>query len=340
MLPNVKQSSQEAIDFMEKTKIAKLCLVVPCYNEESILRDSAHKMAEKLTELKELNIIDRYSSVLLVNDGSQDQTWKIISQLHQEAPQTFMGLKLSANRGHQNALLAGLLEARQLADVTISLDADLQDDLDAINEFMSEYYRGSDIVYGVRSDRSSDSFLKRCTAESFYKFMHHLGVKTIYNHADFRLMSRRALDALAQYKEVNLYLRGLIPLLGYRQSIVLYQRKSTDRPTHYTLGKMLLLAWDGITSFSVRPIRLISILGGVALFWMLILILKVLYDKFFGNTVAGWTSLSIIVLLFSGMQLLAIGVIGEDIAKTYMEVKRRPRFNIEEKLTGEENEEN
>ena len=175
MLPNVKQSSQEAIDFMEKTKIAKLCLVVPCYNEESILRDSAHKMAEKLTELKELNIIDRYSSVLLVNDGSQDQTWKIISQLHQEAPQTFMGLKLSANRGHQNALLAGLLEARQLADVTISLDADLQDDLDAINEFMSEYYRGSDIVYGVRSDRSSDSFLKRFTAESFYKFMHHLG---------------------------------------------------------------------------------------------------------------------------------------------------------------------
>jgi len=312
--------------------IKKICIVVPCYNEEVILRHSAEQLLAKLDSLVGQKLILPESFLLFVDDGSKDRTWEIISQLKIEHPLQVSGLKLAANRGHQNALLAGLLNAKDHADAAISIDADLQDDIDVIDQFIQEFYQGNDIVYGVRSDRTSDSFFKRFTAESFYKLMEFLGVKTVYNHADFRLMSRRALRALAEYQEVNVYLRGMVPLLGYRQSIVLYKRKKADRPTKYSLGKMLFLAWDGITSFSVRPIRLISLLGIVTLLFCMLMLLRIMYVKFFGYTVDGWTSIVALMLLFGGIQLLSIGVIGEYIAKTYVEVKHRPRFNIETDL--------
>jgi len=312
--------------------IKKICIVVPCYNEEVILRHSAELLLAKLDSLLEQKLILPESFLLFVDDGSRDRTWEIISQLKIEHPVQVSGLKLAANRGHQNALLAGLLNAKDHADAAISIDADLQDDIDVIDQFIQEFYQGNDIVYGVRSDRTSDSFFKRFTAESFYKLMEFLGVKTVYNHADFRLMSQRSLRALAEYQEVNVYLRGMVPLLGYRQSIVLYKRKKADRPTKYSLGKMLFLAWDGITSFSVRPIRLISLLGIVTLLFCMLMLLRIMYVKFFGYTVDGWTSIVALMLLFGGIQLLSIGVIGEYIAKTYVEVKHRPRFNIETDL--------
>jgi len=312
--------------------IKKICIVVPCYNEEVILRHSAELLLAKLDSLLEQKLILPESFLLFVDDGSRDRTWEIISQLKIEHPVQVSGLKLAANRGHQNALLAGLLNAKDHADAAISIDADLQDDIDVIDQFIQEFYQGNDIVYGVRSDRTSDSFFKRFTAESFYKLMEFLGVKTVYNHADFRLMSQRSLRALAEYQEVNVYLRGMVPLLGCLQSIVLYKRKKADRPTKYSLGKMLFLAWDGITSFSVRPIRLISLLGIVTLLFCMLMLLRIMYVKFFGYTVDGWTSIVALMLLFGGIQLLSIGVIGEYIAKTYVEVKHRPRFNIETDL--------
>lgn len=312
-----------------------IALVVPCYNESAILNDSARTLSSKLDGMAASGLTDASSVVFMVDDGSSDDTWEIISRLHEERPARFLGLRLSANRGHQAALLAGLMESRKLAEASISLDADLQDDIGVLPQFVTEYEGGHDIVYGVRSDRSSDSFLKRTSAQSFYRLLAWMGVKTIYNHADFRLMSRKALDALSEYPEVNLYLRGLVPLIGFRQAIVTYSRKPAARPTHYSLTKMLLLAWDGITSFSVRPIRLITLLGLIVLFVCLGILGYVLYSKFFGYTVAGWTSLTVIVLLFSGIQLISIGVIGEYVAKTYMEVKRRPRYLVSERLEPE-----
>ena len=309
-----------------------IALVVPCYNESSILEASARILSSKLDDMAASGLIAASSAALFVDDGSSDGTWEIISRLHGERPGRFLGIRLAANRGHQAALLAGLMESRKFAEASISLDADLQDDIDVLPQFVKEYLDGHDIVYGVRSDRSSDTFLKRTSAQSFYRILAWMGVKTVYNHADFRLMSARALDALSEYREVNLYLRGLVPLIGFRQAIVTYSRKATSRPTHYPLAKMLLLAWDGITSFSVRPIRLIT-LGGLAVLFVCLAILGyVLYSKFFGYTVAGWTSLTVIVLLFSGIQLVSIGVIGEYIAKTYMEVKQRPRYLIADRL--------
>lgn len=319
---------------------AVIALVVPCYNESVILESSARTLSSKLDEMTASGLIDAASMILMADDGSTDGTWEIISRLHQENPRRFLGIRLAANRGHQAALLAGLMESRKLADASISLDADLQDDINVLPQFVTEYLSGHDIVYGVRSDRTSDTFLKRTTAQGFYRLLGWMGVKTIYNHADFRLMSARALDALSEYREVNLYLRGLVPLIGFGQAIVTYSRKPTTRPTHYPLAKMLLLAWDGITSFSVRPIRIITLTGMVALAVCIVMLLYVLHSKFFGYTVAGWTSLTIVVLLFSGIQLVSIGVIGEYIAKTYMEVKRRPRYLVAERLeprSGDEN---
>lgn len=316
---------------MDNNKPGKIYLVIPCYNEEQILHDSASQLLEKLRELIRLGLAAPQSTILMVDDGSSDRTWEIISELH-AAHSEISGLRLSANRGHQAALLSGLLYARSHADAVISMDADLQDDINVLDRFLEEYCNGNDIVYGVRSDRSSDTFFKRFSAETFYRLIRLLGVHSIYNHADYRLMSRRAINALAEYKEVNLYLRGLVPLLGFRQSVVFYQRKKTTRPTHYPLAKMCLLAWDGITSFSARPIRLISLLGFLTLLLGGILLLRFLYVKFFGYTVDGWTSLVLVILLFGGVQLLSIGVIGEYIAKTYMEVKARPRFCIQEVL--------
>ena len=309
-----------------------IAIVVPCYNESSILNDTAHVLSGKLDEMNRAGQIDASSMIVFVDDGSTDETWQIIEQLHSEKPGRYFGIRLAANRGHQAALLAGLMEARTFADAVISMDADLQDDVNVLPEFVEEYRSGHDIVYGVRSDRATDTFFKRTSAQFFYRFLAWMGVKTIYNHADFRLMSARALAALADYPEVNLYLRGLVPLIGFRQAVVTYKRKASVRPTRYPLTKMILLAWDGITSFSIRPIRLITLIGLLALAVCITVLLYVLYSKFFGYTVAGWTSLTIIVLLFSGIQLVSIGVIGEYIAKTYMEVKHRPRYLVSERL--------
>ena len=310
----------------------KLCLVIPCYNEESILQDTIQQLLILLQDIEGKEIADEGSCMLLVNDGSSDKTWEIIENASKEYPDKVLGASLAANRGHQAALLAGLTEAVTFSDVTISLDADLQDDINVIHDFLREYHNGNDIVYGVRNDRSSDSFFKRMTAESFYKLMQWLGVKTIYNHADFRLMSKRAVKALLEYSEVNLYIRGLVPILGFRQAIVFYKRKPAERPTHYPLSKMLLLAWEGITSFSIRPIRAITALGVGMLFVCFLLYIYILYSKFLGVTVAGWTSLGAVVLLLGSFQLLSIGIIGEYIAKIYLEVKRRPRFLIQERI--------
>ena len=309
-----------------------IAIVVPCYNEAAILNDTARILSGKLDEMSSSGLADNSSMILFVDDGSTDTTWQIIEQLHSEAPGRFFGIQLAANRGHQAALLAGLMEARRFADAVISMDADLQDDVNVLPEFVEEFRSGHDIVYGVRNSRATDTFFKRTSAQLFYRLLAWMGVKTVYNHADFRLMSNRALAALAEYSEVNLYLRGLVPLIGFRQAIVTYARKASVRPTHYPLAKMILLAWDGITSFSVRPIRLITLAGLVALMVCIAVLLYVIYSKFFGYTVAGWTSLTIIVLLFSGIQLVSIGVIGEYIAKTYMEVKQRPRYLISQRL--------
>jgi glycosyltransferase involved in cell wall biosynthesis len=309
----------------------KLCLVIPCYNEESILQDTIRQLLSLLQDLEKENLASEDSCMLLVNDGSSDKTWEIIENASKEYPGKVLGASLAANRGHQAALLAGLTEASEISDVTVSLDADLQDDINVIKDFLREYHNGNDIVYGVRNDRSSDTFFKRLTAETFYKLMQWLGVKTIYNHADFRLMSKRAVKALLEYSEVNLYLRGLVPILGFRQAIVFYKRKPADRPTHYPLSKMLLLAWEGITSFSIRPIRAITLLGIVMMAVCFVLFIYILYSKFIGFTVAGWTSLAAVTLLLGSFQLLSVGIIGEYIAKIYLEVKRRPRFLIQEK---------
>lgn len=309
-----------------------IAIVVPCYNESAILTNTARILSGKLDDLSRSGSISACSTILFVDDGSSDGTWQIIADLHREAPGRFLGIRLAANRGHQAALLAGLMEMMKHADAVISMDADLQDDIDVLADFVREFQSGHDIVYGVRSDRTSDTFLKRASAQSFYRLLAWMGVKTIYNHADFRLMSARALAALSEYHEVNLYLRGLVPLIGFRQAIVTYSRKAADRPTHYTLAKMLLLAWDGITSFSVRPIRVITLVGILSLACCLLLLMYVLYSRIFGYTVEGWTSLAAIILFFSGIQLVSIGVIGEYVAKTYMEVKHRPRYLVSERL--------
>lgn len=309
-----------------------IAIVVPCYNESAILNDTARVLSGKLDEMSNAGLASESSMIVFVDDGSTDGTWQIMERLHAEAPERYFGLRLAANRGHQAALLAGLMEARTFADAVISMDADLQDDVDVLPAFVEEYRSGHDIVYGVRNNRATDSFFKRTSAQFFYRLMAWLGVKTIYNHADFRLMSARALSALAEYPEVNLYLRGLVPLIGFRQAVVTYARRASVRPTRYPLTKMILLAWDGITSFSTRPIRLITLMGLLSLGICIAVLLYVLYSKLFGYTVAGWTSLTVIILLFSGIQLVSIGVIGEYIAKTYMEVKHRPRYLVSERL--------
>ncbi|MBQ6352872.1 MAG: glycosyltransferase family 2 protein [Lentisphaeria bacterium] len=306
-------------------------MVVPCYNEESILENSIGALLALLEELRRRDLAAEGSCLLLVDDGSSDRTWQIIQDHAGRFPGRVRGISFAANRGHQTALLAGLSEAVRFADVTVSLDADLQDDINVIPEFMREYINGNDIVYGVRGDRSSDPCFKRFTAESFYRILRFMGVKTVFNHADFRLMSARAVKELLNYSEVNLYLRGLVPLIGFRQSIVMYTRQAADRPTHYPLRKMLMLAWEGITSFSIRPIRAITVLGLLMFVVCIGLLGYIMYSKFLGATVPGWTSLAMVSLLLGGFQLVAIGIIGEYIAKIYLEVKRRPRFCIREK---------
>ena len=309
-----------------------LYLVVPCYNEQEVLRETAKRLTAKLSGMIANNIVSADSKIVFVNDGSKDKTWEIIDSLHSEND-IILGVKLSRNCGHQNALLAGLMTAKEYADIVISLDADLQDDVDAIDRFVDEYYKGSDVVYGVRSSRKKDTFFKRTTAVGFYKFMKGLGVDVGENHADYRLMSKRALNGLAEFDEVNLFLRGIVPLIGYKSSVVTYERAERFAgESKYPLKKMLAFAFDGITSFSIKPIRIITWIGIFVFVISIITLGYSLYMKLAGHTVSGWTSIVGSIWMIGGIQLLCLGVIGEYIGKIYKEVKARPRYFIEKFL--------
>lgn len=307
-------------------------LVLPCYNEEEVLRTTASKLEEKINTLIKNKIINEDSKIVFVDDGSKDRTWKIIKSLHLEN-KLFGGLKLSKNQGHQNALLAGLLTLQNSCDAIISLDADLQDDINVIDTFIERYYDGAHIVYGVRSKREKDTFFKKTSAELFYKLMQALGVKIVYNHADYRLMSSEALNALANFKEVNLFLRGIVPLIGYQTDVVYYERNERCAGTSkYPLKKMLSFALEGITSFSITPIRIVFYLGLIMFISSLIVTSYFILLWLFGGTVHGWTTIVASIWLLGGIQLLCLGVIGEYIGKMYMETKSRPRFIIEQNL--------
>ncbi|MEA5011786.1 MAG: glycosyltransferase family 2 protein [Angelakisella sp.] len=306
-----------------------LKIVVPCYNEEEVLPETSKRLRQKLEDLIAQGTVTPQSRILLVNDGSKDRTWELICGLHQEC-ELFEGIKLAHNRGHQNALLAGLMTAKESADVTISMDADLQDDINAIDRFLEEYYNGCDIVYGVRNSRETDTFFKRTTAQGFYKLMSFMGADVVYNHADYRLMSRRALEGLSQFGEVNMFLRGIVPMIGYKTATVEYSRgERFAGESKYPLSKMLNFAMDGITSLSVRPIRFITLLGFLLFSISILMLLYFLIRHFTGHTVAGWTSIVVSVWAIGGLQLLAIGVIGEYLGKIYLETKHRPKFIIE-----------
>lgn len=314
-----------------------LYIVIPCYNEQEVLPVTCTMFLQKINDLTAAGKISPDSRVMFVNDGSKDDTWSIIQKLA-KSDKHYMGISLSRNRGHQNALLGGLMTAKDLADVTISIDCDGQDDINAMDEMIDEYLAGVDIVYGVRSKRTTDTAFKRMTAEGFYHVMNTLGANIVFNHADYRLMSKRALEGLAQFKEVNLFLRGLVPMVGYRTSSVYYERaERLAGESHYPLKKMLALAFDGITSLSVKPIRIITGLGFFISLISVIGILWVLFTKLFGVTVSGWSSMTVVVLFMGGVQLLSLGVIGEYVGKIYNETKARPRFIISENTDNEEN---
>lgn len=317
---------------MVREKNQVLYLVIPCYNEQEVLPETSRRLLEKMESLMERGMISRESRIMFVNDGSKDRTWEMIEELHEKNP-IYTGVKLSRNRGHQNALLGGLMTAREYADMTISLDADLQDDIEVIDEFVEKYYEGCEIVYGVRSARKTDTFFKRFTAEGFYKLINLMGGEVVFNHADYRLMSRRALDELADYKEVNLFLRGIVPMIGFQTGVVTYERHERFAgESKYPLKKMLGLAVDGITSLSIKPIRFIVFLGVLIFGCSFIMLAYSLIQHFLGNTSIGWTSLIVSIWAIGGLQLLAIGVIGEYIGKIYLETKERPKFIIEKVL--------
>jgi len=312
-----------------------LYLVIPCYNEEEVLHETAKRLLEKMNSMFERELISKESKIMFVNDGSKDRTWEIIEELHASNP-IYSGVKLSRNKGHQNALLGGLMTAKEKADITISLDADLQDDVDVIDRMVEKYYEGNDVVYGVRSARKTDTFFKKFTAQSFYKIMKAMGVDIVYNHADYRLMSKRALEGLEQFKEVNLFLRGIVPLIGYQSDIVTYERHERFAgESKYPLKKMLAFATDGITSFSIKPIRLITTCGFLIFVVSILMLLYFLVVHFTGQTVHGWTSTIVSIWAIGGLQLLAIGIVGEYIGKIYLETKERPKFIIESVLVDE-----
>ena len=310
-----------------------LYIVVPCYKEQEVLPETSKRLKEKVLQLREQGKISDKSRIMFVNDGSSDNTWPMIAALHEQEPDMFSGVNLSRNRGHQNALLAGLMTAVNYADMIISMDADLQDDINAVDGMVDAYHEGFEVVYGVRSKRDTDTFFKRFTAEGFYKVMLALGVNIVYNHADYRLMSRRAVEGLAQFKEVNLFLRGIVPQIGYKWTTVTYERAERFAgESKYPLKKMLAFAADGITSFSVKPIRLVLTAGVIVFMVSLLMLLYALVSKLMGGTAAGWTSLMGSIWLIGGIQLLSLGVIGEYIGKIYNETKARPRFIIENVL--------
>jgi len=308
----------------------KLAIVVPCYNEEEVLKIASKALRDVLGDLIQKEKIAEDSFILFVNDGSRDRTWELIEEEHAQYPVQVRGVKLAGNVGHQFALTAGLLTAKDMCDVTISIDADLQDDVDVIEEMIDKFHAGNDIVYGVRKERKTDTFFKRTTAQAFYKLMRMMGVKTVYNHADFRLMSKRAVEEFSKYKETNLFLRGMMPLIGYQTDCVYYDRKErVAGESKYPLKKMLALAFNGISSFSIKPISLIL---GVGMFIIFVSVLAAVYafiSYFTGHVVAGWTSLILSIWFLGGVQLLAIGLVGQYIGKIYIEVKQRPRYNIE-----------
>jgi len=309
-----------------------LYVVVPCYKEEAVLPETSKRLREKMHTLMQQGKIAENSRVMFVNDGSKDRTWEIIAELH-EQDKLFSGVNLSRNRGHQNALLAGLLTAVQHADMIISMDADLQDDINAMDAMVDAYHNGYDIVYGVRSSRKKDSFFKRFTAEGYYHLLQKMGVDIVFNHADYRLMSRRAVEGLAQFGETNVFLRGIVPQIGYPFTTVEYARAERFAgESKYPLKKMLAFAFDGITSFSLKPMRLILVLGAVIFALSLVMLAWTLVDWLLGNTVSGWASLMCSIWMIGGIQLLSLGIIGEYIGKLYAESKKRPRFIIERVL--------
>ena len=316
--------------------MTRLYLAIPCYNEEEVLPTTADILKEKYSQLMADKKITKDSKIVFIDDGSKDKTWKIIKKLH-KTDSIFSGIKLSCNRGHQNALLCGLMTLKDYADAVISIDADLQDDINAFDKMLDRFEHGCDVVYGVRSKRDTDTFFKRFTAESFYKILNGMGAKVIFNHADFRLMSKRALEYLSEYKETNVYLRGLVPMIGLKSDIVEYERSERlAGESKYPLKKMLALAWEGITSLSIKPIRFVTTLGTIVFMLSIAMLIYFLYRYFTDATVPGWASLAVSIWAIGGLQLLAIGIVGEYIGKIYLEVKNRPRYFVDEFLNDEE----
>ena len=306
-----------------------LYMAIPCYNEEEVLHETAKRLEEKYYELKKNGKISDKSRVVFIDDGSRDRTWEIIEEIH-EQNEMFSGIKLSRNRGHQNALLCGLMTVRELADAVISMDADLQDDINAIDGMIDKYIEGCDVVYGVRSARTTDTFFKRFTAEGFYKLMNMMGANIVFNHADFRLMSKRALEGFSEFKEVNLFLRGIVPMVGYKSDIVTYERAERFAgESKYPLKKMLAFAFEGITSLSTKPIKLITGIGFIIFAVSIVMVIYNIIRFFMGATVPGWASLAVSIWALGGIQLISIGLIGEYIGKIYLESKHRPRYIIE-----------
>ena len=309
----------------------RLIIVVPCYNEQEVLPITAPMFLAKIKSLAQAGQITQDSRVMFVNDGSRDDTWNIITRLSEE-DEHYIGISQSRNRGHQNAVLAGLMTAKDMCDITISIDCDGQDDINAMDGMVAAYHEGCEIVYGVRSRRDTDTFFKRFTAESFYKLLNAMGAEVVYNHADYRLISSRALQELAKFKEVNIFLRGMVPLVGFKSTSVYYERSERAAgKSHYPLSKMLALAFDGITSLSIKPIKMIFVLGLIVALISFVGIIWAVVEAILGNTASGWASTTCIICFLSGVQLISIGVIGEYIGKIYMEVKHRPRYIISEK---------
>ena len=314
---------------MNREQNPTVYLVIPCYNEEEVLPETVGRLTQKLDAMRAAGLANEHSRMLLVDDGSKDRTWELIARLNSENPYV-EGVKLAHNRGHQNALLCGLMTAMPLCDCAISLDADLQDDVDALDQFVQKYKEGCDVVYGVRNKRETDTWFKRTTAEGFYKVMKLLGVDVVFNHADYRLMSRRALEGLSEYKEVNLFLRGMVPLIGYRSDYVYYDRHERFAgESKYPLKKMISFALDGISSFSVKPLKLISNFGILVSVLSVVGLLYALVSYFMGLTVSGWTAIVCSIWLLGGLQMLCLGVVGGYIGKIYSEVKARPRYRVE-----------
>lgn len=310
-----------------------LYIVIPCYNEQDVLPITAPLFLEQLKKMQTEGLIAHNSKILFVNDGSKDKTWEIITSLAQENA-AFAGISQSRNRGHQNAVLAGLMEAKDKCDITISIDCDGQDDITAMESMVKEYHQGAEVVYGVRSSRKTDTFFKRATAEGFYKFLNFMGAEVVFNHADYRLISSKVLQEFAEFKEVNLFLRGMVPLVGFKSTSVYYERNERIAgESHYPLRKMLALAIDGITSLSVKPLRMICVLGIIMAIISFVGVIWSAVSRLAGNTVAGWASTVAIVCFVSSVQLVSLGVIGEYIGKIYLEVKDRPRYIISERTT-------